>query len=169
MSKSKMNSSRIFFALKALRLLPSSRFYPMKCKILKWAGVDVSLTARIMSDIVIATGGRLAIGNDTFIGHGVSILGGAEDITIGDRCDISSKVIIISGTHEIGTDGQRAAGRSYSLPICIQDGVWIGANATILGGVTIGRCSIVAAGAVVTRNVAAGGRVAGVPARSIMK
>lgn len=52
-------------------------------------------------------------------------------------------------------------------PVVIEDCVWVGANVTIVPGVTIGEGSVVAAGAVVTRNVAAGTVVAGNPARAI--
>jgi serine acetyltransferase len=49
----------------------------------------------------------------------------------------------------------------------VMDGVWIGAGATILGGVVVGQSSMIAAGAVVNRDVAAGAVVGGVPARII--
>ena len=52
-------------------------------------------------------------------------------------------------------------------PIVIEDDVWIGARVTVLGGVTIGRGAIVAAGAVVTKNVAPYSIVAGVPAKPL--
>ena len=169
MGQSPISSKRMFLVLKVLSAIPPSRLFRFKTRLLKWAGVDICASARVMSDIFVATGGTLSIGDDTFIGHGVSILGGGADIIIGDSCDISSKVTIISGTHEIGGESQRAAGKSYSQPIFIHDRVWVGAAVTILGNVTIGKGAIIAAGAVVNRDVAAGDRVGGVPARSLSK
>jgi acetyltransferase-like isoleucine patch superfamily enzyme len=55
------------------------------------------------------------------------------------------------------------------LPVTIKKGVWIGCGVTILGGVTIGEYSVVAAGAVVTRDVPSYSVVAGVPAKIIRK
>ena len=54
-----------------------------------------------------------------------------------------------------------------ALPIVIEDDVWIGASATVLGGVTIGEGAIIGAGAVVTRDVPPGETYAGVPARRL--
>lgn len=80
------------------------------------------------------------------------------------NCDISGRVNIITGTHQIGTI-EEAAGEGYGKDITIEDGVWIGFGSTILPGVTIGKAAIIAAGSVVTHNVAPGTMVAGVPAK----
>lgn len=60
---------------------------------------------------------------------------------------------------------ERRAGAGWAKPIHIEDGCWIGARVTVLGGVRIGRGSVVAAGAVVTRDVPENCLVGGVPAR----
>ncbi len=105
------------------------------------------------------------IGEKTFIGHDTFISGGYDSrVEIGCSCDISSRVSIITGTHEIDSDGERIAGEGYSKDIVIKNGVWIGANSVVLPGVTIGEKSIVAAGSVVTKNVPPGVLVAGNPA-----
>ncbi len=62
---------------------------------------------------------------------------------------------------------RRRAGRSIAAPVVIEPGSWIGARATILGGVTIGEGAVVAAGAVVTRSVPPDTLVGGVPATVI--
>lgn len=62
---------------------------------------------------------------------------------------------------------QRAVGIGYSKPITIEDEVWIGANATVCGGVTIGKSSIIGAGSVVNRDIPAGVIAAGNPCRVI--
>lgn len=68
--------------------------------------------------------------------------------------------------HEIGSQEKRAGAQKYE-PIKIGDGCWIGANSTILGGVTIGAGSVVAAGAVVVRDIEENCVYAGVPARKV--
>ncbi len=74
--------------------------------------------------------------------------------------------MLITSTHEIGPHQYRA-GKDTTRPITIGDGVWIGARAVVLPGVTIGNGSIVAAGAVVNRPVGSNVLVAGVPARFV--
>jgi acetyltransferase-like isoleucine patch superfamily enzyme len=64
-------------------------------------------------------------------------------------------------------DPERRGGERYSRPVVVEDGVWVGACATILPGVTLGRGSVVAAGALVARDVPPHTLVAGVPARPI--
>lgn len=86
-----------------------------------------------------------------------------EKIEIGENCCISKNVIIRdSNNHHINREGYRC-----TAPIKIGDNVWIGIGATILSGVTIGEGSVVAAGAVVNKDVPPKSLVAGVPARVI--
>ncbi|WP_324689968.1 acyltransferase [Cobetia sp. D5] len=107
------------------------------------------------------------IENNVWIGHKVLIAGGNAEITIEENVDIAPCVTLVAGTHEKFTIEGRAAGRGYCLPIVIGKGSWIGANATILGGVTLGKCTLVAAGAMVTKNFPGNNIIAGVPARVI--
>lgn len=58
-------------------------------------------------------------------------------------------------------------GEEYTFPTLIKDGCWVGANVTIIPGVTIGEGCIIAAGAVVTKNCEPDGLYAGVPAKRI--
>jgi len=85
------------------------------------------------------------------------------DIIIGDDVLIGPNVSLITSEHPVAPSQRRA----YLLgkPIVIERGVWIAAGATIIGGVTIGENSVVAAGSVVTRDVPANALVAGNPAR----
>jgi acetyltransferase-like isoleucine patch superfamily enzyme len=77
-------------------------------------------------------------------------------------------VCICTGTHDIDPIVRRE-GSSFALPIVIEDDVWIGASVTILPGVRIKKGSMVAAGAVVARDVEEGVVVGGVPAKVIRK
>ncbi|WP_425610133.1 acyltransferase [Vibrio splendidus] len=96
------------------------------------------------------------------------ILGSSNTtVTIGSNCDISTRVVIVTGTHQIDIKGKHTAGKGVGKDVVIKDGVWVGINATILPGVTIGEKSIIAAGAVVTKDVPPFTVVGGVPAAFI--
>jgi maltose O-acetyltransferase len=134
-------------------ILPPTRLFPLKAKLLSISGVDIHPSVRLCSSFKIATSGYLAIGAHTFIGHQVLIGGGDASITIGSNCDIAPRVMILSGSHEIAVVGPKSAGKGYSKPIVIEDGVWIGGGSIILGGVRIGQHSVIGAGSVVTRDI----------------
>jgi maltose O-acetyltransferase len=85
-------------------------------------------------------------------------------ITLGSGVGIGAHVAIITSNHDIGPSTQRNGDWHY-LPVTIEDGCWIGARATILPGVTVGRGTIVAAGAVVTSDCEPNCIYGGVPAR----
>ena len=162
-----MNSVRTYLYSALVGLLPPTRCFRLKSALLRWAGATVGSGVRIVSSARFITNGKLEIGDDTWIGHEVLIVGGDADVIIGANVDIAPRATLVTGSHELSTGNVRAAGRGYSTPIHIEDGAWIGANVTILGGVTIGRCAIVAAGALVNKDVSPMCVVAGVPARQI--
>jgi acetyltransferase-like isoleucine patch superfamily enzyme len=109
---------------------------------------------------------NISVGRNVFINQGChfSDLGG---ITIGDDVMIGPKVNLISAGHPVDPAERRNG--IVAKPITIGNNVWIGAAATILPGVTIGDNAVVAAGAVVSRSVAASTLVAGVPARVLKR
>lgn len=76
----------------------------------------------------------------------------SETITIGDGVGIGPEVMIMTGTHEMGDEDNRT-GDYTALPVIIGDGVWLGARSTVMPGVTIGKGSVISAGAVVSRDV----------------
>jgi acetyltransferase-like isoleucine patch superfamily enzyme len=103
----------------------------------------------------------IRVGDGTYLNRGVEIVA-ARSVTIGRDCKIARDVIIMdTDQHEIPGIGLRVS------PIEIGDRVWIGARAIVLKGVHIGDDSVVAAGAVVTRDVPPHTIVAGVPAQVI--
>lgn len=160
-----MKTGRLFFVSLLFGVLPATRCFNLKCTLLRWCGAEIGKNVRIVSSARFALTGRLVIGDDTWIGHEVLIVGGDAEVIIGAKVDIAPRVTMVTGSHELLTDSDRAAGKGYSAPIFIDDGVWLGAASVILGGVTVGRCSMVAASALVNNDVAAGCVVAGVPAR----
>ncbi|TAK53557.1 MAG: transferase [Gammaproteobacteria bacterium] len=164
-----MNTSRLFLTYCLFGLIPLTRGFWLKRVLLRWSGASIGSNVRIASSARFQLTGRLTVGDDTWIGHDVLVIGGDADVMFGARVDVGPRATIVTGSHEFVVASDRAAGRGFSLPVTIEDGVWIGAVSTILGGVTIGRCSMVAAGALVDRDVAPGAVVGGVPARELRR
>jgi acetyltransferase-like isoleucine patch superfamily enzyme len=108
-------------------------------------------------------GENIHIGKNVFVNHACTFMdrGG---ITIEDNVLIGPKVNLITTNHPINPSERRA---TISQPIVIKKGAWIGVGATILPGVTIGENSIVAAGAVVSKDVPDNTIVGGIPAKFI--
>lgn len=98
-----------------------------------------------------------------FLNYGVTILD-SSPVTIGDRVMIAPGVVIASVSHALDP-AQREAGVSCAAPIHIGRNVWIGANATICKGVSIGENSVIGAGSVVTHDIPANVVALGVPCR----
>jgi maltose O-acetyltransferase len=90
-------------------------------------------------------------------------------VHIGRNVRIAMDVCICTGTHQIDAHEREETGGSYALPIRIEDECWISAGAKILPGVTVGRGSTVAAGAMVTKDVEPYVVVGGVPAKVIKR
>ncbi|MFT5196686.1 MAG: maltose O-acetyltransferase [Cellvibrionaceae bacterium] len=108
---------------------------------------------------------RLTVGRVCRFNVGCFLNLGAE-INIGDYVGFGQQVLILTESHEIGTSEYRS-GKLIPKPVTIGNGCWIGARSTILPGVTIGDGVIVAAGAVVTKDVKPNVLVAGIPAKVI--
>jgi len=110
---------------------------------------------------------RISIGNNSKISYDC-LFDISGKIIIKDRVSIGPQTTIITGGHEIGTANNRLGAFSPGN-VEIEDGVWIGARATILPGVKIGKGVVVAAGSVVTKDVPDDVLVGGVPAKVIKK
>ena len=85
-------------------------------------------------------------------------------VYIGDRCQIGHNVVFATLNHGLKAEDRRTM---TPAPIVLGKNVWVGSNSTILQGVTIGDNAVVAAGAVVTKDVPADTVVGGVPARKL--
>lgn len=106
---------------------------------------------------------NIHLGSGVYMNAGCVILDSAP-VWIGDGTLIGPGAQLICAEHHKDT-GKRRAGIEIALPVTLGRDVWIGAGAIVMPGVTIAEGAIVAAGAVVTRDVAAGDIVKGVPAR----
>jgi len=114
----------------------------------------------------------IILGRDVFIGkHAWFSSGERSMITIGSDVMFGPKVSIFCGDHEIYQVGCKIKNSlktdSSSRPVNIENDVWIGANCTILKGVTIGTGAVIAAGSLINKNVPPYSIVAGVPARVV--
>lgn len=126
-------------------------------------GHDVDSSLRVFPPFYTDFGKNIHIGKNVFINacchfqdHG--------GVTLGDGCQIGHNVVFATLNHGMAPEDR---GTTYPAPIRLGKNVWVGSNATILQGVSIGDNSIVAAGAVVTHDVPENVIVAGVPAKII--
>lgn len=108
-------------------------------------------------------GKNIAVGKHVFI-NACCHFQDQGGVTLGDGCLIGHNVVFATLNHDM--DPAKRASMTPA-PIVLGKNVWIGSNSTILQGVTVGDNAVVAAGAVVTKDVLAGTVVAGVPARYI--
>ncbi len=109
-------------------------------------------------------GYNIHLGDEVFLNFNCVILDVVK-VTIGDRTQIGPGVQILTADHP-RDPAQRRTGLEFGRPVTIGADVWIGGSAIVLPGVRIGDGAIVGAGAVVTRDVAAGATVVGNPARA---
>ncbi len=109
---------------------------------------------------------KIRIGSSTYINRN-TFIDAALLIVIGKECAIGPGCYITDHDHGTQLDLPPLAQPLISQPTHIGDRVWIGANATILKGVSIGQDAVVGAGSVVTKDVPAGAIVVGVPAKII--
>jgi acetyltransferase-like isoleucine patch superfamily enzyme len=114
-------------------------------------------------ELATSPGATLRIGDGARINYGVSIAATCS-VEVGARVRIGPYVMIVDTDFH---DAYERSARPAGAPISIGDDAWIGAKASVLKGVRIGRGAIVGVGAVVTRDVPAFAVVAGVPARQI--
>jgi maltose O-acetyltransferase len=158
---------QLYLANHLVHSLPPTRLYRLKALLYRWAGLKVDPSARLLSSVSIWGQMPLVIGRDTFVGHEVLIVGATEKIAIGNGVDIAPRVCIVSGSHEIDMVGLHSAGKGKCAPIVIEDGVWIGVGALVLGGVTIGRKSVIGAGSIVVSDIPPETIAVGNPCRPI--
>lgn len=111
--------------------------------------------------------GNIEVGDDVYIGHGSWLNGSGGGITLDSQAMLGPYVTMVSGENGVENGSYRFARKGKPAPIRVGYGTWIAAHTTVTSGVTIGRGCLVAAGAVVTRDVPDGGVVGGVPARPI--
>lgn len=145
--------------------LPRFAFNRVRTLALRAAGLRIGAHSMIMGAVEVTGPGGVrlvSIGESTFITGPLRVDAGAR-VRVGNRVHFGHHVMLLTINHEIGPSEERC-GPLTAAPISIGDGVWIGSRVTVLPGVSVGRGAVIAAGAVVTRDVAPDTMVAGVPA-----
>jgi acetyltransferase-like isoleucine patch superfamily enzyme len=158
-----IKNGKLYVCMLLFRLFPETRLFALKASLLRWAGIKVGHNVRVCSSVTILGSGSLEIGDDTWVGHQVLIIS-SSCVRIGSCVDIAPRVFIGTGTHQLDAEGKHSAGLGINRDVVIGDGVWLGACCTLLPGITIGTKAVVAAGAVVTRDVPERKVVGGIPA-----
>ena len=127
-------------------------------------GKDVDEGFSLIPPFYTAGGDEIHLGKNVFINQNCTLydLGGLD---IADDVMIGPNVSLITAGHPLEPSQRRAV--TIGKPIVIEKSVWIAAGATVIGGVTVGQNSVVAAGSVVTRDVPPNTLIGGNPARVI--
>lgn len=119
---------------------------------------------------------NIHVGNDVQIGYRASFIASIAKIYIGNKVLFGPHVTIRGGNHRFDIVGQfihdikdSEKTSQYDKDVIIEDDVWVGTNVTILSGVKIGRGSVIAAGAVVTKSIPPYSIAGGIPANVIKK
>ena len=128
----------------------------------KLAGMQIGRFSTLHTGVRVFDPRGIEVGEGTIIGYG-TFIDGRDSVNIGSHTDIASEVMIYSSEHDLSSPDFSA----ISAPVIIGNYVFIGPRAIILAGVTISDGAVVAAGAVVTKDVPAYTIVGGVPAKQI--
>ncbi len=159
--------SRMLAAGAVSGMLPQNGFSRVRTALLRGLGLRVGVGSLFAGALRLTGPGSMR--DLLSVGPGCYITGPlhvdlAAPVHIGARVYMGYDVALITVDHELRDSAQRCGPRVYR-PIWVDDGVWIASRVVILPGVRLGAGSVVAAGAVVTRDVPANTMVGGVPAR----
>jgi maltose O-acetyltransferase len=122
-------------------------------------------SAHVCQPFICDYGKNIHLGENFYANHGLVILDGAP-VTFGHDVFIAPNCVFSTAGHPIDAP-RRNIGLEYALPITVGDDVWFGMGVLVCPGVTIGKYAVVAAGAVVTKDVPDYAVVGGVPAKII--
>ena len=165
------NMRLAFFGLLA-RMLPYNTCARIRSRLYRLAGIQVGGKVAILGPVRLIGGpdraSRLTIADGAIIAPRVTIALDAP-VTIGRKASIGPGVSLYTAGHAIGFGSCRMDPRVVAKPIVVEDGAWVGLQAIILPGVTIGHGSVVSAGAVVGSDVPPNTLVAGNPAVEVGK
>lgn len=127
------------------------RFEKERQRILKKLMPDLGENVSVLAPINADYGTLTRIGDETFINHNAYFMDGGT-ITIGSHCSIGPNCGLYTANHPLLAQ-ERNQGYETARPIVIEDNVWIGADVTILPGVTIGAGSVIGAKSLVNKDI----------------
>ena len=155
----KLPGAFIYMACASIGLLP---FHTVRIALLRSLKAKIGKKTGVYRGFEVRSPWKLKIGHSSVIGHN-ALLDARSGLTIGNNVNLSNEVMIWTLHHDYNS----AVFGTIGKEVIIEDYVWVCSRAVILPGVTIGRGAVVAAGAVVTRDVAPFTVVGGVPAKQI--
>ena len=151
-------------------VLPDFAFPRARARLLAAVGCDVHRGVGVLGYVqLIGPPGcakKLRVGSGSVIAPGVRFCLDAE-VTIGRNVSIGPCTMLYTAMHLVGDPSQRMHPQAFGRPIVIEDGAWVALGAMILPGVRVGRGAVVAAGAVVDKDVPDNALVAGNPAEVV--
>lgn len=147
------------FIIHTLSYIPS---HYIRRFIYRIAGIKIGRGSSIHMGVKFYETENIIIGQDSIIGEGC-VLDGRDELKIGSHVALATDVMIYNSQHDTSDENFTAINK----PVNIEDYVFVGPRAIILPGIKIGKGAIIAAGAVVTKDVPQFSIVAGVPAQII--
>lgn len=137
-------------------------FMRIKITLLKLFGAKIGKGLIIKNNVIIKSPWNLVIGENCWIGESVWI-DNLDKVTIGSNVCISQGAMLLTGNHDYTISSMPYR----NAPIVIEDGAWIGAQATVCPGVTVYRNAILTVGSITTKNMEENGIYQGNPAQKI--
>ncbi len=160
--KRRIQTILLEFELYLLHLIGKIPSHHIRRFFYRLAGIQIGKGSSMHMYLRFYNPAGIKIGKDSIIGE-FCVLDGRDKLIIGDHVDIASEVMIYNSEHDINDKYFSP----ITAPVVIEDYVFIGPRAIILPGVKIGKGAVVAAGAVVTKDVPPFAIVGGVPAKII--
>jgi acetyltransferase-like isoleucine patch superfamily enzyme len=155
------NTTGSYFATKVAYNIGRLHGLGLRLYLYRRIGMKVGKNCVIRRGVYLGSPNELELGDGSFLGRASLYCTGG--IKIGKNVNVSDGVVIITAKHDVNSPKFEA---SY-VPIKIEDWAWIATNAIVLAGVTIGEGAVVAAGAVVTKDIPPYSIVGGSPAKVI--
>lgn len=146
-------------------VLAGTKWFSAKRQLLRLAGWEIGVGTKVVGPVFCT--GTLIVGENCWLGRNLTIHGNGA-VRIGDRCDLGPDVTFLTGGHGMGS-GQRRAGAGETYTIRLEDGCWVGARATLMGNISMGRGSVLAACGCAVGDIPPDTLAGGVPAREIRK
>ena len=147
-------------------LFCGTHFFRVKAFLLKCGGITCGVNTKIVGPLYVGNVAHLSLGSNVWIGTNFSVYGNGK-VIIDDNVDVAPEVSILTGSHEISHEKGHRAGEGIQYRVCIKEGCWVGARATIMGNTEVGKGSVIGAAALVNTSVAPNTLCAGVPAKAL--